>query len=180
MDPGISRRMLRTLEPYHGMIYFVPEARDRVRSDRPHGPADGLLRLACRGDGRSARGRRDRDILQLQSRARSAQHSAGVGAGDTGGHRSGPGSRRWMPRCAACSGRWSTAPRCRRRPRSRAMRQPVAIPKVGRCTPGTHRCRGPTRRISCCGTRRRCCASSGVTGTSRRWSPRASPVPRRW
>jgi hypothetical protein len=27
MEPGISRRMLRTLEPYHGMIYFVPEAR---------------------------------------------------------------------------------------------------------------------------------------------------------
>ena len=28
MDPTISRRMLRTLEPYHGMIYFVPEARE--------------------------------------------------------------------------------------------------------------------------------------------------------
>jgi hypothetical protein len=28
MEPTISRRMLRTLEPYHGMIYFVPEARD--------------------------------------------------------------------------------------------------------------------------------------------------------
>jgi hypothetical protein len=26
MDRGISRKMLRTMEPYHGMIYFVPEA----------------------------------------------------------------------------------------------------------------------------------------------------------
>jgi hypothetical protein len=26
MDTSVSRRMLRTLEPYHGMIYFVPEA----------------------------------------------------------------------------------------------------------------------------------------------------------
>lgn len=28
MDPSLSRRMLRTLEPFHGMIYFVPEAHD--------------------------------------------------------------------------------------------------------------------------------------------------------
>jgi hypothetical protein len=28
MDPALSRKMLRTLEPYHGMIYFVPEAND--------------------------------------------------------------------------------------------------------------------------------------------------------
>jgi hypothetical protein len=27
MDPSVARRMHRTLEPYHGMIYFVPEAR---------------------------------------------------------------------------------------------------------------------------------------------------------
>src|SRR4051794_35291889 len=26
MDPTVARRMHRTLEPYHGMIYFVPEA----------------------------------------------------------------------------------------------------------------------------------------------------------
>ena len=26
MEPVTSRKMLRTLEPYHGMIYFVPEA----------------------------------------------------------------------------------------------------------------------------------------------------------
>ncbi len=29
MDPAVARKMLRTLEPYHGMIYFVPEARRR-------------------------------------------------------------------------------------------------------------------------------------------------------
>lgn len=28
MNPTLSRRMLRTLEPIHGMIYFVPEAHD--------------------------------------------------------------------------------------------------------------------------------------------------------
>src|SRR6478735_423547 len=28
MDLAVSRKMLRTLEPYHGMIYFVPEARE--------------------------------------------------------------------------------------------------------------------------------------------------------
>ncbi len=28
MNPAVSRKMLRTLEPYHGMIYFVPEAAD--------------------------------------------------------------------------------------------------------------------------------------------------------
>jgi len=28
MEATISRKMLRTLEPYHGMIYFVPEAQD--------------------------------------------------------------------------------------------------------------------------------------------------------
>ncbi len=27
MDPTISRQMYRTLEPYHAMVYFVPEAR---------------------------------------------------------------------------------------------------------------------------------------------------------
>lgn len=27
-DPSLSRRMLRTLEPVHGMIYFVPEAHE--------------------------------------------------------------------------------------------------------------------------------------------------------
>jgi hypothetical protein len=27
MDPGVARKMHRTLEVYHGMIYFVPEAR---------------------------------------------------------------------------------------------------------------------------------------------------------
>src|SRR5688572_11095148 len=26
MDTAIARKMLRTLEPYHGWIYFVPEA----------------------------------------------------------------------------------------------------------------------------------------------------------
>jgi len=28
MDPSVSRRMLRTLEPVHGMIYFVPEGHE--------------------------------------------------------------------------------------------------------------------------------------------------------
>jgi hypothetical protein len=28
-DPGVARRTHRTLEPYHGMIYFVPEATER-------------------------------------------------------------------------------------------------------------------------------------------------------
>lgn len=29
MDPVVSRKMQRTLEPVHGMIYFVPEAQER-------------------------------------------------------------------------------------------------------------------------------------------------------
>ncbi len=28
MNASVSRKMLRTMEPYHGMIYFVPEAAD--------------------------------------------------------------------------------------------------------------------------------------------------------
>ena len=28
MNTAVSRKMLRTMEPYHGMIYFVPEAAD--------------------------------------------------------------------------------------------------------------------------------------------------------
>ncbi len=32
MDKVISRKMLRTMEPYHGMIYFVPEARQRYEA----------------------------------------------------------------------------------------------------------------------------------------------------
>lgn len=28
MDPVVARKMLRTLEPYHGFIYFAPEPRD--------------------------------------------------------------------------------------------------------------------------------------------------------
>ena len=32
MDATISRKMWRTLEPYHGMIYFVPEAQERYEA----------------------------------------------------------------------------------------------------------------------------------------------------
>ena len=29
MDPGVARKSWRTLEPYHGLVYFAPEAADR-------------------------------------------------------------------------------------------------------------------------------------------------------
>jgi hypothetical protein len=32
MEPEIARKMHRTLEVYHGMIYFVPEARDQYQA----------------------------------------------------------------------------------------------------------------------------------------------------
>lgn len=32
LDPVLARKQWRTLEPYHGMIYFVPEAEERYRA----------------------------------------------------------------------------------------------------------------------------------------------------
>ncbi len=32
MDPVVARKMLRTLEPYHGWVYFAPEPRDAYAS----------------------------------------------------------------------------------------------------------------------------------------------------
>ena len=37
VDPGTARKVWRTLEPYHGMIYFVPEAAEEYGQLGIHG-----------------------------------------------------------------------------------------------------------------------------------------------
>ncbi len=38
VDPIMARKMWRTLEPYHGLVYFAPEARRRLRLARHRRP----------------------------------------------------------------------------------------------------------------------------------------------
>ncbi len=106
MDPVVARKMHRTLEPYHGLVYLVPEAADAYARHRVARGAHGLLRVACRADGAGGRRRGDRDVLQLSTRPRALGHSAGLvarecrrdlgGAPGAGRHRaaSHPGRRR--------------------------------------------------------------------------------------
>ena len=53
MDPVVARKMWRTLEPYHGMIYFTPRATEAYARAGHHRPSR-LLRLAGGADGRRA------------------------------------------------------------------------------------------------------------------------------
>ena len=61
----LARKTWRTLEPLHGMVYFVPEAAEAYATTRHHGTG-GLLRVAGgahgSGDGRCGR----LHLLQLQ------------------------------------------------------------------------------------------------------------------
>ena len=65
IDPTTARKVWRTLEPYHGMIYFVPEAAEayaRLGITGRHG----YFASRAGSDGRGLRGGRGVDVLQLQ------------------------------------------------------------------------------------------------------------------
>ena len=166
MDPSVARRMHRTLEPYHGMIYFVPEARVRVRRHRPHRTPNGVLRLASGTDGCGARRRGHRHLLQLQPHARCGARSPRRGTAPRRRRSWTRASRAPTPRSGGSSATGSTVRRCGPPPRSPGAQPTGVVRKGGRCSPGTPRWGGRPNRISCCGTRRRCCGNAGVTGTS--------------
>ena len=94
----LARKTWRTLEPLHGMVYFVPEAAEAYARLGHHGPG-GLLRVAGGAHGRGDGRRRRLDLLQLQPRARARGDPCGVGGGDAGGAGQGPlhRGRRGLP-----------------------------------------------------------------------------------
>ena len=79
IDAVLARKMWRTLEPLHGMVYFAPEAPEEYARARVRGASRRLLRHPRRADGRGRGRGRDRHLLQLPSRARAPPHPQGLG-----------------------------------------------------------------------------------------------------
>ena len=172
--------MHRTLEPYHGLVYFAPE------------PAAAYAAL----------GIVDRQMGYFASRAAALgpvaaevviatfynfspdlvrrRHPGGLGAGQprrparrpAGRHRRGPSAGSWATpstgdEVAEAAG-WPGRP-----PRAAPSRD-------GPSTPPTPPSTGPTTPTWPCGTRSPCCGSSAATATSPAWWSRGSPAARRW
>ena len=147
------------------MIYFVPEGREAVRRAGAEQPRR-LLRLARGGARPRLRRAGHRDLLQLPPRLSYGRRCPP------------PGTWRRPSRCwprgtrrpaRPCAGRASTSsPSWTRSSRWPAAppRRPANTRRAARCSPRTPRWPGRTTRCSSCGTRRRCCASSG--GRARR------------
>ncbi len=170
----LARKTWRTLEPLHGMIYFVPEAAEAYARLGITGRA-GYFASRAAPDGRGRRPRWSISTFfnfnpELVRAAIPASWEvatptrSGRGALRGGGRRLPSDPGRQVRRVAG------DGP-CRRagpdaRPRSVAGR--TRGPPAGR----RPRRAGVARasRTWCCGTRSRSCASTGATGTSRCWS----------
>ena len=79
MDPIIGRKTWRTLEPYHGAIYFAAEAREEYAKLGLDERMVGYFASRSAAMGPVPTPGRAGDVLQLRSRPRRAQHGRGVG-----------------------------------------------------------------------------------------------------
>ena len=182
MEPVMARKMWRTLEPYHGLIYFAPEATAAYEALGVDGLRR-LLRLAGRAHGRGA-GRGGRSPPSSTSTPAIVHHAIPA-AWER--HHAGGAARGALRRAADAALRRAA----RRRPRRlRRIARAAELARVRRR--GVHRRRStalrrPRRaavarssRTSRCGTRSRCSASSAATVTSPAWSTPASTASTRW
>ena len=175
MEPVMARKMWRTLEPYHGLIYFAPEATAAYEALGVMG-FDGYFASRAAADGRRARRGGGGHLLQLQPRHRPPRHPRRMGASTTPEallearlNAASDALRRAARRPPRRLRRCARAAELARRRRGRRAR-----PRGVRSTPGTRPCRGPTSRRSRSGTPSRCCGSSAATATSPASSRRAS------
>ena len=181
VEPALARKMHRTLEPYHGIIYFSPEAAAAYKALGLPDRQMGYFASPRRRPGPRAGRGRHRHLLQLRAgRGRCAAslrrgtlaspaalldaRLAGIDADPAAGPRRGHRERRGGGggRAGPSGGRGLHARG------SSALRRPRLA------------CLGPTTRTSCCGTPSPCCASTAATGTSRPWWSRGSTAARRW
>ena len=95
----LARKMWRTLEPYHGIVYFTPHAAPTYAALGIEG-SDGYFASAGRSHGRGQRRGRHRDVLQLPPARRPPSPSGRLGEGVT---RRGAGGRAWPWPTPPCS-----------------------------------------------------------------------------
>ena len=76
MDPVIARKTWRTLEPLHGMIYFVPEADESYQAIGLQGNRMGYFASRATGHGPGPGRGGGRHLLQLQSGPGRSGHPA--------------------------------------------------------------------------------------------------------
>ena len=176
-DPQAVQRAERAMAPLWATSIVAPEAAEALDALGLEGAERyfGAGGTARRGVARARR----RDVLQLQPAGGGPGDPERVGQGVTGtgprraarrhriarsGAPSRPSTVRWWRKPSVCS----VPP----------PRPPARVPRAVRCSRRTRHSTGRTRRTSRCGTRTTCSGSSAATGTSRCWSPRASPASR--
>ena len=79
-SPELARKMWRTLEPYHGIVYFTPHAEEQYGA-LGHPRSGRLLRLPGGAARPGQRRGGDRHLLQLPSRSRPPRHPRRSGTG---------------------------------------------------------------------------------------------------
>ena len=178
----LARKTWRTLEPLHGMIYFVPEAAEAYARLGITGRAGYFASRAAPMGAVTA------DVVVstffnfnpelVHAAIPAAWDVATPAAAGRGALRRG---RRGVPAAPGRPGRcgrprWPEPPSWPApRPRRRAGGS-----RAGRWRRPTPTSRGRPRRTSCSGTPSRSCASTGATGTSRSSSCTGSRGSRRW
>ena len=164
-NADLARKMWRTLEPYHGLIYFTPHAeaayaalgirgRDGYFASRsaPLGAVGPEVVIATFFN--FYPGLVHHAIPAVWEKASPEQILAARLSAADGALREILGDAVDGDDVIEAATLAETAARRRVRPR--------AAPS----TPATRSSPGPTTRTSCCGTRSRCCGSSAATGTS--------------